>query len=64
MSARRYDKNADQLAQIYSFFKDLGLKGTYFEELAMMTRHELLEVLERALLLNDRMGKLAEKGLI
>ena len=64
MSARRYDKNADQLAQIYSFFKDLGLKGTYFEELASPLREELLEILERALRLNDALGKLSEKGLI
>jgi hypothetical protein len=64
MSARRYDKNADQLAQIYSFFKDLGVKGTYLEDIAMPMREELLEILERALTLNDFMGKLAEKGLI
>jgi hypothetical protein len=64
MSARRYDKNADQLAQIYSFYKDLALKGAYLEDIAVQMRQELLENLERCLKLNDNMGKLAEKGLI
>lgn len=64
MDARRYDRNADQLSQIFSHFQLLSTKDALAEEIAAPMRQELLEILERALVLNDFMGKLHEKGLV
>lgn len=64
MDARRYDRNADQLSQIFSHFQLLSTKNALAEEIAAPMRQEMLEILQRALTLNDFMGKLHEKGLV
>ena len=61
MDARRFDRNADQLAQIYHHMNktSICLDG----QPGLMTQ-ELLIILQRALYLNNELGKMAEKGLI
>ena len=61
MDARRYDRNADRLAQVLWHVNKLDTKGN---ALAEMKKGILLHVLEDALELNDDLGKMAEKGLI
>jgi hypothetical protein len=61
MDARRYDRNADQLAQIFWHFTKLQKQKQPVEDPAI-TR--MLGLLEECLKLNDDLGKLAEKGLI
>jgi len=61
MDARRFDRNADQLCQIHFFFNHkLGDP----EGQPGLMRQELLIILQRAIYLNDEMGKMVEKGLI
>lgn len=61
MDARRYDRNADQLSQIFWHLGRLNTKNNEeAAKLAMNFRH----IIEQALILNDELGKMAEKGLI
>ena len=61
MDARRYDRNADQLAQIFWHLGRLNTKNNEeAAELALNLRHHI----EQALIFNDYLGKMAEKGLI
>jgi len=64
MNSREYDRIADLLSQIYSKYRKLNTLGKHCEQIAEPMREELLEIIERALTLNDFMGKLTEKGLI
>ena len=61
MDARRYDRNADQLSQIFWHTNRLPkqINGWTNEN-----RARLLELLEEALKINDKLGQMAEKGLI
>ena len=61
MHNRRYDRNADQLAQIYWHLNRMP-DSPYVD--ANNTRAELIETIQKALKLNDDLGKMAEKGLI
>lgn len=61
MDARRYDRNADQLSQIFWHFSNIPQhrRGLYQHDVEHM-----LELIQQALYLNDKLGKAAEKGLI
>jgi len=61
MDARRYDRNADQLAQILWHVNKMYTKPDSIEE---HLRLELVGAIHRAMIANDNLGKLAEKGLI
>ena len=61
MDARRYDRNADKLAQILWHVNKINTKGN---ALAELKKGILLHVLEDALELNDALGQMAEKGLL
>ena len=61
MDARRYDRNADQLAQI---FWHLGRLETRHNPEASRLRIEMRHLVEQALKINDALGNMAEKGLI
>lgn len=61
MDARRYDRNADLLSQIYWHLNKLNTKQN---ERAEQAKERLLELLQEALQWNDELGKMAEKGLI
>ena len=61
MDARRYDRNADLLSQIYWHLNKLNTKQN---ERAEEVKAELLELLQKALEWNDELGKMAERGLI
>lgn len=61
MDARRYDRNADLLSQI---FWHLNRIKHYNNERAEEIRVRYLELLEECLQWNDELGKMAEKGLI
>ena len=61
MDARRYDRNADQLSQIFHHITRIPVHKYHK---ALMYRHRMLLLLEEALKLNDELGKMAEKGLI
>ena len=61
MDARRFDRNADKLAQVLWNVNKIDTKGN---ALAEMKKGILLHVLEDALELNDDLGNMAEKGLI
>lgn len=61
MDARRYDRNADLLSQIYWHLNRLNTKQN---ERAEEVKAELLELLQKALEWNDELGKMAERGLI
>ena len=61
MDARRYDRNADLLAQILWHVNKIDTKGN---ALADMKKGILMSVLDDALELNDDLGKMAEKGLL
>lgn len=64
MDARDYDRIADLLAQIYSKYNNMTMKTHHASNIVQPMRNEMQEILERALVLNDFMGKLEEKGLI
>ena len=61
MDARRYDRNADQLAQVFWHFTKLQKQ---------MPQHgrpqieQMLVILENALEINDELGQMHEKGMI
>jgi len=61
MDARRYDKNADQLSQIFWHFtrkqREPGRQPSPRID-------RMLQLLEEALRINDELGILSEKGLI
>lgn len=61
MDARRYDLNADQLSQILWHFTKLekSMPPHGKNDIDKMT-----ELILDALYLNDKLGKMAEKGLI
>lgn len=61
MDARRYDRNADLLSQIFWQFNRIKY---YNNERAEEIRARYLELLEECLRWNDELGKMAEKGLI
>ena len=61
MDARRYDRNADQLAQI---FWHLGRMNWKHDDEATALRLEMRHLIEQALVINDKLGKMAEKGLL
>ena len=61
MDARRYDRNADQLSQIFwHYTRKQREAGTC----PCPRLNRMLELLEEALRINDEVGILAEKGLI
>ena len=61
MDARRYDRNADQLAQVFWHYTKLQkTMPTYGKP----TIEKMLALLEEALRLNDNMGELHEQGLL
>jgi regulator of sirC expression with transglutaminase-like and TPR domain len=64
MDGREYDRIADLLAQIYSKYNNMKMKTHHASNIVQPMRNEMQEILERALVLNDFMGKLEEKGLI
>lgn len=61
MDARRYDRNADQLSQIYWHLNRLPTQPR-LEAQICITRYR--ELIEKALEINDKLGQMAEKGLI
>lgn len=61
MDARRYDRNADKLAQIYWHVNKMNTNGHIPAQVKQQT---LLAYLEMCLTLNDELGKMAERGLI
>jgi len=61
MDARRFDRNADLIAQILFHTDKMYVKPDSIEEHLKL---ELVGALHRALMANDNLGKLAEKGLI
>ena len=61
MDARRYDRNADLLAQIYWH---MNKKTHTTHERAEIMRQNMLVMLQACLDINDELGKLTEKGLI
>ena len=61
MDARRYDRNADLLSQIYWH---LDKVSHHSNEIAEAKRLRFLVILQECLKLNDALGEMAEKGLI
>ena len=61
MDARRYDKNADQLAQI---MWNLNRLSTIHNERADEIKKRMIELIHEALRWNDELGNMAEKGLV
>lgn len=61
MDARRFDRNADLLSQIYWHTNKLNTKQN---ERAEEVKKRYLALIEEALKWNDELGKMAEKGLI
>ena len=61
MDARRYDRNADQLSQI---FFHIQRASVYWEAQPALMAQELQVIIQRALYLNDELGKMAQKGLL
>lgn len=61
MDTRRYDKNADQISQILWNLRRLE---TRHDEIASSMKLEMMHLLSQALVINDKLAKLAEKGLI
>ena len=61
MDARRFDRNADQLAQIFWHIsrQTITIDDNVNE---LWTRYA--ELIEEALRINDELGKMAEKGLV
>lgn len=65
MDARKYDQNADKIAQVMWRINQLKLYPTNsIQAHAELVREQLLQCLEQAISLNDQLGNLAEKGLI
>lgn len=61
MDARRFDKNADQLCQIMN---NIRLINPTMSHDVLMYRFEMVNLLERALAINDKLQELTKKGLI
>ena len=61
MDARRYDKNADQLAQI---LWNLNRLNTIHNERADEIKKRMIDIIHEALQWNDELGNMAEKGLV
>lgn len=61
MDSRRFDRNADQLCQIYWHFANMKI---YQPDNAVEKRRLLLEMLQECIHLNDDLGKMTEQGLI
>ena len=61
MDSRRFDRNADQISQVFFHFSNWNLA---VDGQPSLMRQELLIILQRAIYLNDELGKMAEKGLI
>jgi hypothetical protein len=61
MDARRYDRNADQLSQIFWHLTRLPAQPRLEAEI-LITRYK--QLIEEALRINDELGQMAEKGLI
>jgi len=61
MDSRRYDRNADLLAQIYWHLDKIK---HWNNEIAEEKRLRYMVVIQEALKLNDQLGEMAEKGLI
>ena len=61
MDARRYDRNADQMSQV---FFHIQRASVYWKGQPGLMAQELQIILQRAIYLNDELGKMAEKGLI
>ena len=61
MDARTYDRIADRLAQLHFL---VGRVPVQTSMVATQTQEQLLRRLQECLELNDRLGRLAEKGLI
>ena len=61
MDARRFDRNADQLSQIYFHVNNIP---TTTSNSATQIKIQMLEKIEILLELNDRLGQMAQKGLI
>ena len=61
MDARRYDKNADQLAQILWHYTKLQKQLPHY---AQVETQYMLELLHKCMVVNDQIGKMREKGLL
>jgi len=61
MDSRRFDRNADQLSQIFHHVTRIPQHKSHD---GLMKRHRLLLLLEEALKLNDELAKMVEKGLL
>jgi len=61
MDAQRYDRNADQLSQIYWH---LNRKNSPTVPRAEEIKATMMAMVEKLLILNDELGQMAEKGLI
>jgi hypothetical protein len=61
MDARRYDRNADQLSQIFWHLNRLPAQSRLEAEILIVRYRQLIE---EALRINDKLGQMAEKGLI
>lgn len=61
MDTRRYDRNADQLSQIYWHYARLQ---RHYRVQPCPRIDEMMKLIEQALVINDELGQMAEKGLI
>ena len=61
MDSRRYDRNADQLAQIFWHLQRKQVTSHNEANELFATYRELIH---EALLINDMLGQMAKKGLI
>ena len=61
MDTGRYDRNADQLAQILWNLNRLWTIGHHD---ATNMKQEMKHLITQALIINDKLGKMHEKGLI
>lgn len=62
MDARRYDRNADLLAQVFWHYSRLLRNLTHLEQKPEI--EHMMATLQVALDQNDRIAKMAEQGLI
>jgi uncharacterized membrane protein YccC len=61
MDARRYDRNADQLSQIFWHYTRLQREKQPNPHPQI---EDMLRLLQSCLQINDELGQMAEKGLI
>lgn len=67
MEPRDYDRIADLLMQIRMKYSTLGvakLSKAYFETPNDSEEYDALDIIELLLVMNDKLGKLDEKGLL